>query len=111
VVCPCACGLVRQASPRSRADRRGRSALNAFTAVTKAGSRSMYVLRRPPQRLPVSRCLRSRAALSLATRDAFSNCAMATSTCRTSTAVSVSSTRKSGAVAGISVTPRLRKQS
>ena len=37
----------------------------------------------------------------------FSNCAMAPSTCRTSTAVGVSSVKKSGAVAGISVMPSI----
>jgi hypothetical protein len=44
--------------------------------------------------------LRSRAALSLATREVFSNWAIAPSTCRTSTAVGVSSVKKSGTAAG-----------
>jgi TPR repeat protein len=43
--------------------------------------------------------MRSRAALSLATSDAFSNWAIAPRTCRTRTAVGVSSVKKSGAVA------------
>jgi hypothetical protein len=56
-----------------------------------------------PSDLPVTAFLRSRAALSLATSEVFSNCAIALSTWRTSTAVGVSSVKKSGADAGIRV--------
>ena len=47
-----------------------------------------------PSHLPAVARLRSREAFSLATSEAFSNCAMAPSTWRTSTAVGVSSTRR-----------------
>jgi len=59
-------------------------------------------LLRPPH-LPVTAFLRSRAALSLATSEVFSNCAIALSTWRRSTAVGVSSVKKSGADAGIRI--------
>jgi hypothetical protein len=56
-----------------------------FTSATSSGFISTCDLR--PSHLPSRARLRSRAALSLATVDAFSNCAMAPSTCRTRTAV------------------------
>ncbi len=60
---------------------------------------------RRPSHLPSRARLRSRAAFSLATRLAFSNCAMAPSTWRTRTAVGVSSRKKSGADAGMRSIP------
>jgi hypothetical protein len=80
----------------------GRFRRDRFANCTMSG-RASVCDRRPPH-LPVAARLRSRAAFSLATVDAFSNCAMAPSTWRTSTAVS--SVKWSGALAGISVTPR-----
>ena len=62
---------------------------------------------RRPSHLPSRARLRSRAAFSLATRLAFSNCAMAPSTWRTRTAVGVSSMKKSGALAGMRSIPAL----
>jgi len=50
--------------------------------------------------------LRSWAALSLAIVVALSNCAMAPRTCRTRTAVGVSSVKKSGAVVSIELRER-----
>jgi hypothetical protein len=82
------------------AERDIRRECKSFASATTSGRASAYDFR--PPHLPVAAFLRSRAALSFATRDVFSNWAIAPSTCRTSTAVGVSSVKKSGAVAGIS---------
>jgi len=77
------------------------------SATTSGWSSAILFL--PSHLIPAAR-LRSRATFNLATSDAFSNCAIAPKTWRTRTAVGVSSVKKSGAVAGMSVTPSdLRK--
>jgi hypothetical protein len=90
----------------------GREALANSIVLSNQFRRSllaMPIFHAPPH-FPVAAFLRSRAALSFATGEVFSNWAIAPSTCRTRTVVGVSSVRKSGAVAGISEMPSdLRK--
>jgi hypothetical protein len=95
-------GLDRQERRISCAVTSSHSAISS-PGATVSGRAPTYDFR--PPHLPVAAFLRSRAALSFATSDVLSNCAIAPSTCRTSTAVGVSSVKKSGAVAGIREMP------
>ena len=73
---------------RALTSRRVSPSLRSSRARTEASATRWDVGR--PSHLPVSRFLRWRAPFSLATSDAFSNCATAPSICRSITAVGVS---------------------
>jgi hypothetical protein len=75
-----------------------------ITRVSSPGFISPCDLR--PPHLPSRARFLSRAALNLAIRLAFWNCAIAPSTWRTNTAVGVSSRKKSGALAGMRSIPQ-----